>query len=40
MRLPRAHAVGLAVLGVLTAEAVCLWIGEPTLAVLVGVYVE
>ncbi len=26
-------------LGLLAAEAACLWIGEPTLAVLVGVYV-
>ena len=34
-----AHALVLAVLGVLAAEAVCLWIGEPTLAVLVTVYV-
>jgi decaprenyl-phosphate phosphoribosyltransferase len=38
-RLPRAHALVLAVFGVLAAEAVCLWIGEPTLAVLVTVYV-
>ena len=38
-RLPRAHALVLAVLGVLAAEAGCLWIGEPTLAVLVTVYV-
>ena len=38
-RLPRAHALVLAVLGVLAAEAACLWIGEPTLAVLVTVYV-
>jgi len=38
-RLPRAHALVLAVLGVVAAEAGCLWIGEPTLAVLVTVYV-
>ena len=38
-RLPRSHALGLAVLGLLAAEAACLWLGEPTLAVLVGVYV-
>jgi decaprenyl-phosphate phosphoribosyltransferase len=38
-RLPRAHAVVLAVLGLLAAEAVCLYLREPTLAVLVGVYV-
>jgi decaprenyl-phosphate phosphoribosyltransferase len=38
-RLPRAHAVVLAAVGLLAAEAVCLWIGEPTLAVLVAVYV-
>ena len=37
-RLPRAHALALAVLGVAAAEAACLWIGEPTLAVLVTVY--
>ena len=38
-RLPRTHAMVLAVLGMLAAEAACLWIGEPTLGVLVGVYV-
>jgi decaprenyl-phosphate phosphoribosyltransferase len=37
-RLPRAHALALAAVGVLAAEAVSLWIGEATLAVLVGAY--
>ncbi len=38
-RLPRPHALGLAALGVLAAEAVCLWLGESVLAGLVAVYV-
>jgi decaprenyl-phosphate phosphoribosyltransferase len=38
-RLPRSHALGLAVLGVLAAEAVCLGLGQSALAVLAGVYV-
>jgi decaprenyl-phosphate phosphoribosyltransferase len=37
-RLPRAHALALAAVGMLAAEAVSLWIGETTLAVLVGAY--
>src|SRR6185312_14414913 len=38
-RLPRPHALGLAALGVLAAEAVCLGLGESVLAGLVAVYV-
>ena len=38
-RLPRAHALALAACGVAAAEAVSLWIGEPTLAMLVGGYI-
>jgi decaprenyl-phosphate phosphoribosyltransferase len=38
-RLPRAHALALAALGVAAAEAVSLCIGEPTLAALIGGYV-
>ena len=37
-RLPRAHAIVLAVLAVATAEAVSLWFGERTLAVLAAFY--
>src|ERR1019366_6213412 len=35
-RLPRAHALALAALGVAAAEAASLWIGEPGPAALVG----
>ena len=37
-RLPRAHALALAALGVAAAEAASLWIGEPGLAALIGAY--
>jgi decaprenyl-phosphate phosphoribosyltransferase len=37
-RLPRGHALAVAVLSVTLAEAACLWLGLAALAVLVGVY--
>ena len=37
-RLPRAHALALAGLGIAVGLAVGLWIGEPRLSVVVGVY--
>ena len=37
-RLPRGHALAVAVLSVTLAEAGCLWLGEYTLALLVSVY--
>jgi decaprenyl-phosphate phosphoribosyltransferase len=37
-RLPQPHALALAAAAVLAAEGVSLWLGEPTLAVLVGAY--
>jgi len=37
-RLPRSHAIALAVLAVVTAEAVSVWFGELTLALLAALY--
>jgi decaprenyl-phosphate phosphoribosyltransferase len=38
-RLPATHALALAALGVVAAEAASLWIGSPALAALIGAYI-